>query len=229
MFKTKLAALSLALIGSQAIAQPGIDLPNNANGNGSGNAYEVTITNLTPGQYFTPQLLVTHPSTARLFQAGEMASWELEQLAEGGDTGPLTDLVANVAADAMTVPGLLGPGETTKATIMAMGNKRYLSMAAMLLPTNDTFVGVNSLELPSNGSATYMAVAYDAGTEENDQLCANIPGPMCGGAAGSDPAEGDEGFVHVSNGFHDLGGEALSPAAYDWRNPVARVVVKRVN
>ena len=78
-----------------------------------------------------------------------------------------------------------------------------------------------------------MVPAYDAGTEYNDQDCANIPGPRCGGA-GFDPvpAEGDEGYVHISNGFHELDAEPiveiLGPHVYDWRNPVAVITVTRV-
>ena len=171
---------------------------------------------------------MTHRQRDSLFQLGEPASAELEALAEGGATGPLTDAVVNVAEDVITVDGLLGPGESVTATIRARGSRRFLSMAAMLLPTNDTFVGVDTLRLPRKGSTIYFARAYDAGTEANDQLCANIPGPLCGGEAISEPADGDEGFVHVSNGFHSLGGDALAPEAYDWRNPVARVVVRRL-
>ena len=75
--------------------------------------------------------------------------------------------------------------------------------------------------------------AYDAGTEDNDQSCANIPGPRCGGEGFV--SGGGEGFVHISNGFHDLGdtdengAEVLGPATYDWRNSVARITVKRIN
>lgn len=36
--------------------------------------YEVTITNLTPGQPITPPLLVTHSYDAGIFSVGEMAS-----------------------------------------------------------------------------------------------------------------------------------------------------------
>lgn len=225
MIKARLAALSFALIGSQALAQP-VEFPFFGANNASG--YQVTITNITQAQTFTPQLIVTHPQSASLFQLGEPASPELENLAEGGATGPLTDAVVNVAEDVQTIGGLLGPGESATATIRSRGNTRFFSMAAMLLPTNDTFVGVDSLRRPPQGTVTYFARAYDAGTEANDQLCANIPGPLCDGEPGSAPADDDEGFVHVSNGFHDLGGEALSPATYDWRNPVARVVVTRI-
>jgi len=225
MLKKSLAALSLALMGSEVAAQGfGFDFL----GRSHPSNYEVTITNITQAQSFTPQLLVTHPQSASLFELGQPASPELEALAEGGATGPLTDVVVNVAEDVQTVDGLLGPGQSVTATVRARGGRRYLSVAAMLLPTTDTFVGVDGLRLPTQGSVTYCARAYDAGTEANDQLGARIPGPQCGGEPGSDPADTDEGFVHVSNGFHDLGGEALAPATYDWRNPVARIVVRRI-
>lgn len=220
MFKVTIAALSLALVGGQAIAKDYHPF--------KAVSYEVSITNLTPTQSFTPQFVATHSAQVGLFEIGESASWELEQLAEGGATGPLTDLYANASEEVQTIDGLLGPGETATTTIRARAGRNYLSIAAMLLPTNDTFVGVSGMRLPARDSETYMLPAYDAGTEENDQDCASIPGPLCGGEAISDPAAGDEGFVHVSNGFHDLGDNTLSAAIYDWRNPVARLVVKRI-
>ena len=225
MLRTHIAALTLALASSQALAQGASFQAFNAF---QAFRFEVSITNLTPGQSFTPQFLATHSRRDGLFTLGEPASWELEQLAEGGATGPLTDLYANDAQELKTLDGLLGPGQTVTTTISGRGGWHYLTMAAMLLPTNDTFVGISGMRLPVRGSATYMVPAYDAGTEENDQDCANIPGPLCDGDAFSDPAPGDEGFVHIGNGFHELGGSALSPARYDWRNPVARVVVKAI-
>lgn len=219
MFRTSIAALTLALAGSGAMAQ---------DSSFRGLGYEVTITNLTPGQSFTPQFLAVHSPGLDLFEIGEAASWELEQLAEGGATGPLTDIYVNASDDLVTIDGLLGPGETVSTTLRSRGFRHHLTLAAMLLPTNDTFAGISGVRLPLRGSATYMVPAYDAGTEENDQDCASIPGPLCGGEAVSDPAAGDEGFVHIGNGFHDLGDSVLSPIRYDWRNPVARVVVKRI-
>lgn len=225
MFRTTIAAITLSLAGTSALAQenPGIGQAFRAV------QYQVSITNLTPGQSFTPQFLATHSGNVRLFSLGEPASWELEQLAEGGATGPLADQLANFSEDMLTIDGLLGPGQTATATLRARAQRRYLSMAAMLLPTNDTFVAANAVALPASGSVTFMVPAYDAGTEENDQDCASIPGPLCGGEAVSDPAAGDEGFVHISSGFHDLGAGVLGPVPYDWRNPVARIVVTRVN
>ena len=228
MFKSHAIAATLALTGTTALAQ-GIDFSDFPFGQEEGvSGYEVTVTNITPGQTFTPQMVVTHAADISLFQLGEPASMELEILAEGGDTGPLTDAVVNVVSYVDTVPGLLAPGASVSVVVMA-DEGDVISMVAMLIPTNDTFVALNGMPLPDGGSVTYYVKAYDAGTEENDQNCRNIPGPVCGGEGyNGDPAEGDEGFVHVSNGFHRLPGNTLRPNVYDWRNPVAKVTVTRM-
>jgi hypothetical protein len=75
-------------------------------------------------------------------------------------------------------------------------------------------------------AATYFAAAYDAGSETNDESCSTVPGPACGGAALS-PEDDGEGFVHIHNGVHGIGG--LVASVHDWRNPAARVVIMRVN
>ena len=199
--------------------------------------YEVSITNITKGQTFTPQLVTTHTNRVSLFEVGEAANDELATLAESGNTGPMTALLQAQGikvADAQTIGGLLGPGQTATISVEAFPFTRRLSVAAMLIPTNDTFVGGDALRLPRRGSSTFYLQAYDSGTEFNDQNCLNIPGPRCGGEGDSAPAATDEGFVHISNGFHDLGtqdaagNEILGPFTYDWRNPVAKVVVKRI-
>lgn len=200
--------------------------------------YTVTITNVTKGQTFTPILVVTHAPRVRLFEPGEPASPELEILAEAGDTGPqsaaLEGLGRHAVGDVRTIGGLLGPGETTSVEVTAGRGHRHLSLAAMLIPTNDNFVALDGVRLPPWGDSTFLVPAYDAGTEENDQSCAHIPGPRCGGEGHSPgPNPGDEGFVFVGSGFHELGdtddegAEVLGPFLYDWRNPVARVVVAR--
>ncbi len=198
--------------------------------------YEVTITNLTRGQTFTPQLVTTHKRSVRLFQGGEPASLGLEILAEDGDTTMLSQELAaqgGVVGAIETIPGLLGPGQSASITISSSRQHRFLSVAAMLIPTNDAFMSVMRMRLPNRGSVSRIARAYDAGTELNDQNCLNIPGPRCGGEGHSPgPNVGDEGYVHIGNGFHQLppavDGEVLGPLVYDWRNPVARVVVRRI-
>ena len=226
----KTAMLSAALVCAALVSLPAL-----AEDRRPGR-YEVTITNTTKGQTFTPLLVATHSARVQLFHAGGVASAALETLAESGDTGPATGELLSAGrevSDVETIPGLLGPGESATVVVRANSRAQRLTVAAMLIPTNDTFVALNAVRLPRK-FGVFDAPAYDAGTEANDQNCTNIPGPRCGGAASSAPAGSDEGFIHIGNGFHDLGtgdaqtGEILGPFTYDWRNPVARVVVRRV-
>ncbi len=193
--------------------------------------YEVSITNATYGQTFTPQLLATHNSEVGLFTLGQPAGEALELIAEAGDTGPLTEVIEGVpdfVGFVLTTADLLTPGQTVTVMINAKEGHDRLTLAAMLLPTNDTFVSLNSVKLPEQGSMTYRAMAYDAGTEENDQSCLHIPGPHCGGEgeAHSPVADGDEGFIYISNGIHSHGD--LDPKMYDWRGPVAHITIKKL-
>ena len=207
---------------------------NNGNHNGNGSpatrTYAVTITNITAAQIFTPVLVATHKADVGFFELGAAPSGELADLAEGGATGglqgvldSLPEYVMDTNTSGTTANGnpLIEPGESV--TIYIDGNRDYnrLSLAGMLLPTNDTFVAVDSMPLPRK-YASSMAIAYDAGSEMNDELCANIPGPQCMGSPFSEGLA--EGFVHVSRGISGEGD--LNASDYDWRNPVARVTVR---
>ena len=126
---------------------------------------------------------------------------------------------------------LTGPGSSVTLVMDARRGLGHFSLAAMLIPTNDAFVSISSMPLPrGNETLTVTAIAYEAGTERNDELCASIPGPAfadCSGPGGGGaPAGGEEGFVHVHSGMHGVGD--FSAALRDWRNPVARISVRRV-
>lgn len=195
--------------------------------------YEVTITNLSKASQFTPILAATHRPSLAMFKVGEAPSAGLALMAEDGAVSLLeTELTATGgvldtanSADVLGSPPLLFAGKSVKLRLTTDGRRARLSMAAMILPTNDSFMALNSVELPDNGTVMYTAVGYDAGSEPNDEWCANIPGPTCGGAGASPDASG-EGFVHVANGVHGIGDVAVE--TYDWRNPIARVEVRRV-
>lgn len=190
-------------------------------------SYRVTVTNISHGISFTPVLAITHKAGAHLFELGAPASDELAAIAEGGATTPFKDklFAAGVAKDAASSAGLLAPGASVSLTLKADGDFDYLTVAAMLLPTNDGFFAVNGLKLPDgNKTATFYSPGYDAGSEINDELCASIPGPDCGGEAFS--AGQGEGFVHVHAGIQGIGD--LDAAKYDWRNPIAKISVSRM-
>ena len=195
--------------------------------------YAVTITNLTRGQSFTPILVSSHQNSVNIFQLGAPASDALATLAEGGDTAPLTALLVSSPKvnEVVTGPGLLDPGKSITINISAGKDYKFLTLAAMLIPTNDAFFAVQGVRLPKgNKTRVVYAPAYDAGSEPNDEVCANIPGPVCGGT-GASPGVGGEGFVHIHAGIHGIGGPApagLVAADRDWRNPVARISIRRI-
>lgn len=188
--------------------------------------YEVTITNITKGQTFTPILAVTHSSDIALFELGSAASAELATIAESGNIAPLRailDSATDYVGDTSTNGALLVPGQSVTIELAGSNHFDQLSFVSMLIPTNDTFVAINSMDLPKRYDAQ-MALAYDAGSEANDELCDNIPGPVCGDA--DDSGDVGEGYIYVGNGIHGIGD--LEASAYDWNNPAARVVVRRV-
>lgn len=188
--------------------------------------YSVTITNLTNSINFTPILVSSHNRKVSIFEAGTPASHELTAIAEGGDVAPLTAaLVANnYVTDVQNSGGLLHPGDSVTVEVKTKHGDRRISVASMMLPTNDGFIGLSNVKIPKKGSKTYYSPGYDAGTEPNDELCVSIPGPTCGGA-GPSPEEDGEGYVHINRGIHGIGD--LAADVYDWRNPVAKITITR--
>lgn len=154
-------------------------------------------------------------------------------MAEEGDLAPLMASLRGAPLDVRDVVAtstLLTPAVSTSLEVR--GGDRYdrLSLAAMLIPTNDGFLGVSSIELPTDFKPVVVdVVAYDAGTERNDERCASIPGPdfaECNGPGGGAQVGGGEGAVTVHNGIHGVG-DFRAPER-DWRNPVARVTLQRI-
>lgn len=190
--------------------------------------YAVTVTNLTRGETFTPIMVATHKKGTHVFQLGEAASDELSAIAEGGDFGPLSAQLmdSGVAYDIASNGALLAPGASTTIMVKMAKGFKHITLTSMLIPSNDAFIAVNGIKGPrKNHHRVIMSPAYDAGSEPNDELCANIPGPTCGGAGGS-PGAGGEGYVHIHAGIQGVGD--LNSADFDWRNPTARIVIKRV-
>jgi hypothetical protein len=203
----------------------------------------VTVTNTTQGIWFTPLLVTAHDPGERLFHLDQVAPAELQAMAEGGDISGLVALLGGEDADTVADPagGLLGPGQKATATLETSLGGRVLSLVAMLLPTNDGFVGLDSAPL-SPGSHTVMVYGYDAGTEANNELM-NTSGGGAPGVPGipADPSgfagTGGSGVtttelnstVHIHRGVvGDLdpagGASDLDSGLHRWLNPVARVV-----
>jgi hypothetical protein len=193
--------------------------------------YQVNVTNLVPAQVFTPVLVATQNSSAALFTVGTAASAELQALAETGNVTPMTTLLnadTNVL-DVQNSGGLHGPGNTAGIVVTGSDAFNWVSLAAMLIPTNDAFVSARTT-LPAAGEVKVLyAYAYDAGTEINDESCASIPGPNypeCGGAGTGGSPGGGEGMVLIHSGIR---GDGDFGRNRDWKNPVARITIRKVS
>lgn len=211
----KTAAISSLLLASSAVTAD------------ESSVYQVTITNLTNAITFTPILVASHKKGVSIFELGSAASDDLTAIAEGGDTSGLAAILASdpKVIDVRNSGDLLAPGESVTVDVSSTEGARYISVASMMLPTNDGFVSVNSVKAPRHGSATYFSPGYDAGTEINDELCESIPGGgPCGGGEGFSLEDG-EGYVHIHRGIHGIAD--LDADVYDWRNPVAKISITR--
>jgi hypothetical protein len=193
----------------------------------SGRRYEVTITNLTRGQIFSPPVVISHSRNYHLFTLGDSVSPELAALAEDGVTDKLTDSIADLPSvfDYAVAAGAVEPGHSTSVEITARRGFKFISVAGMLVSTNDAFFAVRNIHTRSWGKVTAEAEAYDAGSEGNSEDCDYIPGPPCG-----NPDKNNktllEGYVHIHAGIHGIAD--LNPAMRDWRNPVAKITIRPI-
>jgi hypothetical protein len=226
--KQLLSSITLGLILVTGIVNPPV-----VSAGENGKRFEVTITNLTRGQQFTPILVASHKKGVRHFELGTPASSQLATLAEEGDTTPLANLLSGMpeVKDVVTGTGLTDPGGSVTLTVKTRGRFNHLSIAAMLIPTNDGFFALNEVKGQKGRHVlTLFSPTYDAGSERNDELCASIPGPFfteCKGPGGGAKVEGgEEGYVHIHAGIHGIGD--LAADERDWRNPVAKITIRRI-
>jgi len=183
-----------------------------AAGNGWGKGkfrYEVSLTNITRGQIFSPAVVYTHGDCMQpLFTLGQPASVELAGLAEDAMLEPVIDQVSGspYVKDVVVLKGAGGPilpGETASIIVEASWWASDLTLAGMLVTTNDAFYALNGSRGPIFDEKEFLLPAYDAGSEANLELCAHIPGPPCNnpGVHAPDPAEHIEEGRFISNGF----------------------------
>lgn len=196
--------------------------------------YEVTVTNLTSGQIMTPYVVATHDGSYRLFGRGMYASDGLQQVAENGDVPVLVaELGANPAVNDVQVAAPAAgppvfPGQSVSAVVAATSSSRYLTVAGMLICTNDGFGGVTGVKLP-NESRTVYAYAWDAGTEINTESYADLVPPCDGsGLSGmTNPTLAENGTVHRHQGI--IGGADLDPAVHGWTGAVLKIEIELIN
>jgi hypothetical protein len=127
----------------------------------------------------------------------------------------------------MASTDFIGPGGSETVSVATSGSYTGVTVASMLVPTNDTFLALNGVEGPGgNMTASYYVLAWDAGTELNDELCISLPGPGCGGDPGP-ASDNGEGYVYISNGIRGVGD--VDADLRDFNNPVAMITIMRTN
>lgn len=205
----------------------------------------INVQNLTHGIYFTPLAIVAHTPDASLFEVGETASPELQAMAEGGSLDGIASIGNAISADVLANPagGLLAPGANTTGMLTTNDTNTVLSVVAMMLPTNDGFIGLDNWQIPTEpGTYTVYLNAYDAGTEANDEIRGSgatgeagmpVPPPLepLLGNSGSGVSLTEENMtVHIHRGTigdsdTDGGSSDVSNQIHRWLNPVAKVMV----
>jgi hypothetical protein len=237
----------LAAAGLAGIAGASLLLPGTASAQLDPlHTYRVTINNLSAGQPLSPGVVVTSSYGAEpVFRVGETSTPELAAVAQDGNQVPLatkfraepgtvdlTEITAPITPRGSTAGGFQ---DNVTLTITARPTDR-LSLAAMLICTNDGFVGLDQEALPATVSR-FTLNAWDAGVERNTERSTDIPDPCTavGPVALPGDPNGNENLAVAQNPQKPIAAHRgvkcvgdLTPA-HAWRDPVARVTVTRID
>jgi hypothetical protein len=201
--------------------------------------WHVKVTNLTEQQPMSPPVWAVHDKKIDIWSRGELASSGVLPIVEDAVAGPLLTYLASNShvrasrAETGDPAGPIPPGASREFDVTSNGRDRYLSMLWMLVRTNDAFTGLDSYTLDrgkrkrrgrksgSNRTRTIELRAYDAGTENNNQLCAYIPGPPC-----NMPGVRDATAAAIAAHPGITGGD-IAAYAWDTSEPVATVEITR--
>lgn len=179
----------------------------------SGTSFVVTITNSSAGTPFpgiiSPVAWMVTDGNPRFFQVDAPASIGLQRLAEDGEAPALIAEVTGepgIGSHGVAGSAPVPPGSTVSFTVTASMTHRYLHVASMLVPSNDSFFAfpgqgielvTSTGEVRSNGEVAAdveeLLYAWDAGTEWNQAsaLGPHMAGPGLQMAPNTGRAEGD--------------------------------------
>lgn len=198
-------------------------------------SYEVTVTNLANSQPFSPMGVLIHGDDFQPWQVGESASMALEDLAEGGDNTAFIEQSSESIEASGSGNGLIMPGAQDSISVSVMvaeGSPLNLSLATMLVNTNDAFAGINGMMLSDlmmgESHDVYLPV-YDAGTEANSEAVGTIPGPADGGE-GTNAARDDVDYVAMHPGVvgkDDGYATSVLDSTHTFDGPIAKLTVRR--
>ncbi|KPV98685.1 spondin domain-containing protein [Pseudoalteromonas sp. P1-8] len=192
--------------------------------------FTVQVTNLTNAQPLSPIAAIAH-SEGMLWQIGEPASAALELMAEGGDNSEL--LATDFAMASSSAESPLPPGEQVTLILSTEQlDSLKISLATMLVNTNDAFTGLNAIDVSSlavNESLSRTSFAYDAGTEANSEAQGTIPGPADSGEGYNEMRDDinrvamHPGVVSQDDGLTN----SVLTSQHKFDNPVARITITR--
>jgi len=229
----KLILLGLLVLATTALAVGPAAADDDERDDNAAKTWRVTITNLTPAgpgapgsQPLSPPLFVVHSRQADVWGVGEIASNGVAAVAEDANNAPLESALPALPGVKTVQTGAGGPipsGVTRSFTVETTGRFNRLSVVTMLVNTNDAFTGLDSLRLRGHSSSR-ETMAYDAGSERNNELKSHIPGPCCGNVFVRDP---EGALIAPHEGITGRG--QLSPALYDWNGAAARITIERAS
>ena len=192
--------------------------------------FTVQVTNLTNAQPLSPIAAIAH-SEGMLWQIGEPASAALELMAEEGDNSEL--LATDFAMASSSAESPLPPGEQVALMLSTEQlDSLKISLATMLVNTNDAFTGLNAIDVSSlavNESLSRTSFAYDAGTEANSEAQGTIPGPADSGEGYNEMRDDinrvamHPGVVSQDDGLTN----SVLTSQHKFDNPVARITITR--
>jgi len=201
---------------------------------GTMQSYQLTVSNLTSNQPLSPLAAAIHDSNYTAWSIGVESSIGLEKLAEEGATTEfLSEATAAGAYVNVSGDGAIFSGESDTLEIeSAMHDEMKLTIASMLINTNDAFTGAQSIDLSGLEVGDELSVllpVYDAGTEANNELAGTIPGPADSGE-GFNVVRDDvnvvsrhPGVVTDVDGYND----SVLDSSHRFDAPVAKLVLKR--
>ncbi len=193
-------------------------------------SFDITIANLTHGQPLSP-IAVTLHGDSTMWKIGEPSSQALEMLAEGGDNSSFMAIDGVLASQ--STDGPVGPGSSATISVSTTDVlATHLSVATMLVNTNDAFSGLTGLELATlvvDSPKSWRLNVYDSGTEANSESVGTIPGPADGGT-GFDAMRDDVDVVAMHPGVvssDDGLTNSVLTQAHRFDNPSIKLTITR--
>ncbi len=126
------------------------------------------------GAHFSPLIGATHRPDKHMWRPGELASAGMEEMAELGGTGTLTNIInatiaSGVSGERLIKSVVLGSPGSTSLTFQVTDEFHAVSLVTMLAPSPDWFVGTDAVSLLENGDwveeTVVQLLVWDAGTD----------------------------------------------------------------